>query len=249
MQSIKWSLKYNHLTDTTQWFQLTFSLLSKGGRLFLSETLIESSENVFLSTPVLRKEKVPGNHHLSIVPFFHIRGFASLRPYQSDRVVTIRQSQNNKGSSDAMINIDNKILKILRNFFRALELAWFKAVGITINIMPSVGNCQQNSHKITSKFVKTQENSVSISWRVCAFLDLRVGTTGLIAGRSFMSQRSEGLASDWISMLAFVVYRFTGRGSGDSLINIVTSGLWWSVPIGPIGSKGGIWSMCSSMFA
>jgi hypothetical protein len=95
----------------------------EGGRLFLSETLIESSENVFLSTPVLRKEKVPGNHHLSIVPFFHIRDFASLRPYQSDRVVTIRQSQNNKGSSDEMINIDNKILKILRKFIRALELA------------------------------------------------------------------------------------------------------------------------------
>jgi hypothetical protein len=118
---------------------------SEGGRRFLSETLIERSKNVFLSTRVLRKKEVLGNHHLIITPFFHIRGLASLRPYQGDRAITIRQSQNNKGSSDATVDVDNKILKFLRKFFRTLELARFKFLGVTVNIMPSIDNYQYSS--------------------------------------------------------------------------------------------------------
>jgi hypothetical protein len=56
-------------------------------------------------------------------------------------------------------------------------------------------------------------------------------------------QRSEGLASDRIHMPTFDVDRFASRGSGDSLIIFVSSGLRWPIPIGPVMPKSGIWSM------
>jgi hypothetical protein len=64
-----------------------------------------------------------------------------------------------------------------------------------------------------------------------------------------MPQSSEGLASDRISVPTFDVDRFASRGSGNSLIIVVSSSLRRPVPIGPIGSKGGVWSMDSLMLA
>jgi hypothetical protein len=60
---------------------------------------------------------------------------------------------------------------------------------------------------------------------------------------TLVSQRREGLASDRIRVPTFDVDRFVSRGSGDSFIIVASSSLWRPVPIGPIRSKSGVWSL------